>query len=223
MQFKEALKLYGNEVAVIPPWAYVTKTNKNLHSVRERDVCKVTFVDNKAYEPRRNFYQPSEVTGAYPDVFAPAMEDTRVKALLFQDENGNRFTLKASEVIGLWSDLEVKFAQSRTEAEKAEAEQTRTRALQNEAEERLRNTVEPMRDSIIKSVKALSGYEGTERIVVADSIRVVGEWDDVATKTAYKARLGGFVQIEVEVLQQLLEDFFDAREALAELREEVDA
>ena len=222
MQFKDALKLYGHEVAVIPPWSYVTKTNKNLHSVRERDVCKATFVDDKAYEPRRSYYSPNETTGLYPD-FAPAMEDTRVKALLFQDENGNRFTLKASEVVGLWSDLEAKFAEARTSAEKAEAETARRRALQQEAEARLANSVEPLRESIVKSVQALSGYTGTEPIVITDRIRVTGEWDDNLTMTAYNARIGGYVQIDVEVLQQLLEDFFDAREALAELREEVKA
>ena len=223
MQFKDALKLYGHEVAVIPPWNYLSKINKNIDSVRERDVEKVTFVDNQAYEPRRSYYSPSETTGLYPDVFRLAFEGTRTKAFLFQDAGGQRFTLKASEVIGLWSDLEAKFAQSRTEAEKAEAEQARTTAIKKEAEERLYLSVTPMRESIVNSVVSLAGYEGTERIVVTDSIRVTGDWVDPGTKTTYKARLGGYVQIEVEVLQQLLEDFFDAREALAELREEVKA
>ena len=223
MQFKEALKLYGNEVAVIAPWAYVPKSNKNMAGVREKDVDKVKFVDTNAYEFRRSWFE-KDSNGNWPDVFQPAFESTRTKSFLFENDKGQRYTLKASEVIGLWSDVEPEFARLRTAQEQAENERTRQERIRSSEHDKIANSLAPLQASIVESVKSLVGYEGTGiAIVNADSLRVTGDWDDDTARTAYRARIGGFVQIEVGVLQQLLEDFFEAREALAELREEVHA
>ena len=223
MQFKDALKLYGNEVAVIAPWAYVPKSNKNTAGVREKDVDKVKFVDTNGYEFRNSWFE-KDSNGNWPDVFRPAFESTRTKSFLFENDKGQRYTLKASEVIGLWSEIEPGFRARREMDEKMQDERNRTERIRTSEHDKIANTLEPLQASILQSVKALSGYEGNiGEIVTVDGLRISGDWDDETTKTAYHARIGGLVKIEVGVLQQLLEDFFEAREALAELREEVHA
>jgi hypothetical protein len=227
MQFKEALKLKGKSVAVIPPWKYAGKQYKTVNTVAENSIVRARLVDEKSYSPANNSYDKPDSMGNYVRTFALASESERVKGLLFQTEgsddpndDGIRFVIRASDVVGEWDEVDKRFVERRSERDASQRESERQRELISRAEEPLEATIPAMKDSLRKTVGNLLGKNIPDHEFEA-RLSVTGEWVDPTNPQEYNARIKGNVMVDVNSFQQLLEDFYDAREELADLREQV--
>ncbi|CAB5219147.1 hypothetical protein UFOVP221_31 [uncultured Caudovirales phage] len=226
MQFKEALKLKGKSLAVIPPWKYAGKQYKTVNTVAENSIVRAKLVSEEGYVPTDSYSQRN-AQGTYDRHFTIAGESYRVKSLLFETEGNNdpdtdniRFVIRASEVVGEWDEVDQRFVERRAEREHAQTERERQHFIIERAEQPLKATLPSTKEKLSETVSNLLGKAVADYQFDA-SLHVSGAWVDPTNPQEYIAHIAGKVSLDVRCFQQLLEDFYDAREELADLREQV--
>ena len=215
MQSKDIIKSNAPGVLwAIAKGGWVSKSDKAIGKVDRRYCTPVSIIDpgnqynlSQTYVLGNDGSYLRDSSGDLVREWTVAPSGERSKGFLVEDGAGNRWVVKSSDFVGLWSDKEKEWSAKEQENEKEEQERARRQALQTGEDARIRAVNESIEKDIVRSLTDL--LEGAP---VSVSLGVEGKWND--DYTSYRATTSGRVTINVDDFQRLLEAVYEAREGV---------
>ena len=211
------------EWAVVSPHAYVGKSDKASGNVTRDNALKVRVIDTD------NMYRQGQQSKDPAHQFVVADKDERTRGFLVQmvagqvDRHGNsfddnyRFVARASEFIGVYTEMEAKWTEDEARQAAWQAKQQARQKIIDDAVGRIKVTIPETEENLKTALADLLGTHNQCSV----NISVGGVWNE--DDTAYRAHLKGTVSVDFYAFQRLLETVYEARELADQLREGVNA
>lgn len=145
----------GTDYAIVPSWTYTNRGARDVDTCRENDVVKATLVSTDKYE-----YEASR-RKANVGEFTKAQAGNRSVGVIVKavDNKGTEYywTSRLADIVAPYSQLEPKWAQAKSEAEKLEEQERLRRQKVKEIEQKVENQIANSRNSVLASCKELLG------------------------------------------------------------------
>ena len=199
-------------------WAIANPSyNYNASAIKNRQIDRVRAIKVKLVST--DYYDMSGVWNwqDFPDSFrkAPSSQKGGKGFLVVAEESSRYLVVSAKQFIDTYPAMEAHWAHT----EKAASDEQARRLRMNEVREAALSTANANAEVVRENaLKTLSSVLKTTDLSTTVNVRATGEWakkeDGTQDETVYNTTLNGMVELTIRDFQRLVEQLYEAREAL---------